>query len=398
MTASRITAVYLAAESTFGVDPDSDGSDYLPIRFDGVADPVDATEIEEIGNASGRNEPAELQVTRSGAKLSLTIPLYGYAAGSGDGDAAPTADVLDLLLANVCGTALQATGGEGVNSGSGASTLVLDASVTGLVVGTLVPVYLGASDTPIRTHWRRIGNAASAPTYSVVPDWSSTPTTSAIMYGVRGYGQANNLQTATVGLAAIVNRGGTLHRLLGGRITSMSFDLTAGKVARMSVGLNFDSYEEGATAASLPAITTYPSPIIQTLAPCYWGSTEVRYKSIKIDMRPKVVEVQSAAGTNGRGGMEVVEIDPMITIDPAWAPSTWNSAFQAGTAAELLVQIGGGYTASGRPNTMAFHARRAQINTAPTIVDDGGYLRNAVSMVALGSGSSGTYRWMLARC
>lgn len=398
MTASRITAVYLAAESTYGVDPDSDGSDYLPIRFDGLADPVDATEIEEIGNASGRNEPAELQVTRSGAKLSLTIPLYGYAAGSGDGDAAPTADVLDLLLANVCGTALQATGGEGVNSGSGASTLVLDASVTGLVVGTLVPVYLGASDTPIRTHWRRIGNAASAPTYSVVPDWSSTPTTSAIMYGVRGYGQANNLQTATVGLAAIVNRGGTLHRLLGGRITSWSFDLTTGKVARMSVGLNFDSYEEGATAASLPAITTYPSPIIQTLAPCYWGSTEVRYKSIKIDMRPKVVEVQSAAGTNGRGGMEVVEIDPMITIDPAWAPSTWNSAFQAGTASELLVQIGGGYTASGRPNTMAFHARRAQINTAPTIVDDGGYLRNAVSMVALGSGSSGTYRWMLARC
>ena len=319
MTASRITAVYLAAESTFGVDPDSDGSDYLPIRFDGVADPVDATEIEEIGNASGRNEPAELQVTRSGAKLSLTIPLFGYAAGSGDGDAAPTADVLDLLLANVCGAALQATGGEGVNSGSGASTLVLDASVTGLVVGTLVPVYLGASDTPVRTHWRRIGNAASAPTYSVVPDWSSTPTTAAIMYGVRGYGQANSLQTATVGLAAIVNRGGTLHRLLGGRITSMSFDLTAGKVARMSVGLSFDSYEEGATAASLPAITTYPSPIIQTLAPCYWGSTEVRYKSIKIDMRPKVVEVQSAAGTNGRGGMEVVEIDPMITIDPAWA-------------------------------------------------------------------------------
>lgn len=398
MTASRITAVYLAAESTYGVDPDSDGSDYLPIRFDGLADPVDATEIEEIGNASGRNEPAELQVTRSGAKLSLTIPLYGYAAGSGDGDAAPTADVLDLLLANVCGTALQATGGEGVNSGSGASTLVLDASVTGLVVGTLVPVYLGASDTPIRTHWRRIGNAASAPTYSVVPDWSSTPTTAAIMYGVRGYGQANNLQTPTTGLAAIVNRGGTLHRLLGGRITSMSFDLTAGKVARMSVGLSFDSYEEGASAASLPAITTYPSAIIQTLAPCYWGSTLVPYKSIKIDMRPKVVEVQSAAGTNGRGGMEVVEIDPMITIDPAWAPSTWNSAFQAGTASELLVQIGGGYTSSGRPNAMCFHARRAQINTAPTIVDDGGYLRNSVSMVALGSGSSGTYRWMLARC
>ena len=184
MTAPRLTAVYLAAEPPFGADPDSDGRDDPPIRFDGVADPVDATEIEEIGNASGRNEPAELQVTRSGAKLSLTIPLYGYAAGSGDGDAAPTADVLDLLLANVCGTALQATGGEGVNSGSGASTLVLDASVTGLVVGTLVPVYLGASDTPIRTHWRRVGNAASAPTYSVVPDWSSTPTTSAIMYAV----------------------------------------------------------------------------------------------------------------------------------------------------------------------------------------------------------------------
>lgn len=398
MTASRITAVYLAAESTYGTDPDADGSDYLPIRFDGVADPVDATEIEEVGNASGRNEPAELVVTRSGARLDLTIPLYGYAAGSGDGDAAPTADVLDLLLANLCGAALQANGGEGVNAGSGASTLVLDASVAGLVVGTLVPVYLGASDLPVRTHWRRIGNAASAPTYSVVPDWLNTPTTNAIMYGVRGYGQANNLQTATTGLAAIVNRGGTLHRLLGGRIVAMSFDLTAGKVAKMSVGIRFDSYEEGATAASLPAITTYPSPIIQTLSQCYWGASLVPYKSVKIDMRPRTVEVQSAAGTNGRGQMEVVEIDPLVTIDPAWAPSTWNAAFQAGTSAELLVQIGGGYTSSGRPNTMCFHGRRAQINAAPTIVDDGGYLRNAVSLAVLGSGSSGTYRWMIARC
>lgn len=398
MTTSRITAVYLAAESTYGVDPDSDGSDYLPIRFDGAADPVDATEIEEVGNASGRNEPAELVITRSGARLDLTIPLFGYATGSGDGDAAPTADVLDLLLANLCGAALQATGGEGVNTGSSSSTVVLDASVTGLVVGTLLPVYLGGSDLPVRTHWRRIGNAASAPTYSVVPDWSSTPTTSAIAYGVRGYGQANNLSTATTGLAAIVNRGGTLHRLLGGRVVAMSFDLTAGKVAKMSVGIRFDSYEEGATAASLPAITTFPSPIIQTLAPCYWGSTSVPVKSIKIDMRPKVVEVQSAAGTNGRGQMEVVEIDPLVTLDPAWAPSTWNAAYQAGTINEILVQIGGGYTSSGRPNTMCFHGRRAQINAAPTIVDDGGYLRNAVSMAVLGSGSSGTYRWMLARC
>lgn len=394
MTASRIRACHLAAESTYGSDPDSDGSDYLPIRCTGKFDPVDGTEIEDVGGATGRNEPPELTVTRSGAKLDLVIPLYGYGTASGDGDAAPTTDVLDLVFNNAFGAAIQSTGGEGVAASSTTSNVILDAAISGLSVGSLLPVYMAS--TPAQTLFRRVGTVSTA-TYPVFPDWAVAPLTAAVAYGARGWGQANQLQTAGASLAAAVNVGGQIHRLLGGRVMSMSAEAVAGKVANLNVSIMFDSYEPNVTMASLPAITTFPAPVVQKLAPFYFNTTNYAVKSTKIDFGIKAAVVEATSGSNGRANIEVVEIDPVITVEPAWAPGTWNSSFAAGTVGEVLAQVGGLF-ASSRPNCFAMHGLRAQVMAPPSNVDDNGYLRESVQIKILGSGADATRRWEWARC
>jgi hypothetical protein len=395
MSSSRVRAIHLAQMGAWQTDPDADGSDYLPLNFDGMPDPVDGTESEEVAAASGRNEPGEIIITRSGGKLDLAIPFRGYAAGSGDGDAAPTADVIDYVFANAFGTAIQATGGEGVGSGSTTSNIVLDAAITDLGSGSLLPVLM--ADTPTRTQWRRVGTIATA-TYPVTPDWPIAPVTAGVAYGVRGYGQANQLQTQTVGLATIANVAGTLHRLIGGRIGKLGLDCIAGKKTVLNASLMYDSYEEGATAASLPNVTSYPSPIIQTLAPFYWNGTLYPIRSLKIDFGLKTVEVPATQGINGRGSFDVVEIDPVVTVELAWAPTTWNTAFQAGTVGELLAHVGGTFGAAGRPNSAAFHALRAQIQVAPPNADQGGVLTQTVTFKVLGSGGNALRRWGMYRC
>ena len=394
MSSSRVRAVYLAAESTYGTDPDSDGSDYVALRVNGEPEPVDGTEVEDVGNASGRNAPNDLVITRSGAKLDLEIPLYGYATSSGDGTAAPTADALDLILANALGAAVQASAGEGVATGSTTSNLVLDATVGTLAIGSLVPIIVTASS---RVSWRRVSVISGAPTYDVVPDWATAPVTADVLQGARSYGQADDLSTMTTGLACVVEVAGTLHRLLGGRVVSLSIEAVAGKVPTVKASLMFDSWEQGVSMASLPAITTHTAPMVQRLAPFLWGSTQYPTKSVKLDFGISAPERAATEGSNARANFETVSIDPVITVEPAWAPSSWNVAFAAGTVAHAFAQFGGVYAGS-RSASAAFSGLRAQVQAPPTAMSDGGYLRNSVQLRVLDSGGAGLYRWMFGRC
>jgi hypothetical protein len=87
----------------------------------------------------------------------------------------------------------------------------------------------------------------------------------------------------------------------------------------------------------------------------------------------------------------------VITVEPAWAPSSWNVAFAAGTVAHAFAQFGGAYGNS-RSASAAFSGLRAQVQAPPTAMSDGGYLRNSVQLRVLDSGGAGLYRWMFARC
>lgn len=395
MSSTRVRGVWIAPHVN-DTDPDPTGAAYVPVRFDGAPDPVDMTEIEELGSATARNEPNELTVLRSGARLDLAMPFGGFANSSGDGVAPPAADATDLILANGLGVAIQETAGEGVAASSLVGNVILDAAIAGLLSGCLLPVFLGPNVSPLRALWRRVGLPTTA-TYPVFPDWPVAPTTDAIAFGVRAFGQDAQLQAAAPPLAALVEVAGTLHRLLNGRVSSLSLDASAGKKVMLNASILFDSYAQGVVAAARPAIGVFPAPMVQSLAPFHWNGALYATKSVKLNFGIKAVEDGATSGVNGRAGWETVEIDPVVTIAPAWAPATWNGAFAAGTIGELLAQFGGAVPGS-RLNSAAFHARRAQIMEAPSNQDDAGKLRQQVQFKVLGAGAAGLRRWGFGRC
>src|SRR5688572_18138255 len=109
--------VYLAAELAWSTDPDADGSDYLPVPIKNRPYPVNGQVLEETNYATGGDAPTESIPTQDASSLDLEIAMGGYATASGDGAAAPTADVIDLILANGLGVSIDSFGGEGVAAG-----------------------------------------------------------------------------------------------------------------------------------------------------------------------------------------------------------------------------------------------------------------------------------------
>src|SRR5262245_6537019 len=113
--ADRTRLVHIAAETTFSTDPDSDGSDYLPLQCVEVGYPDDRLELENREEKNGRNEDSEEEPTADGSGLDLTWRGRGFAAygGSVDGTSPPANDAIDLMLRNALGVPIE-TAGEGV--------------------------------------------------------------------------------------------------------------------------------------------------------------------------------------------------------------------------------------------------------------------------------------------
>lgn len=392
----RDAAVWLQQETTFGQTADATGAAALALKSTGRPWPMDMSSGEDLDIDSGRDDPAEHVITRDGAELDVNVPLFGFATTSGDGDAAPAEDALDWLLESGLGAPVQAHGGEGVGGTSTTANVVLDSSLAGLAVDDIGFVYRGAADTPARVEARRISSISGAPTYGVTPAWAVAPVTAAVFLGSRGYGQNAQLAAAGASIEALVLRNQVLYRLLGGRAKSLALKAQSGQVPRLTGKVGFDSWARGATAASRPAITTFPASMVFRLAPVWFNGTRYPIKSIEIDFGLTVVDQDASEATNGRADMVLTRADPVITITPAHAPSVWNDAFRAETVGEFLCQFGGAYLGS-RANVAAFHALRAQVIEAPVNQSDSGYLRHQVKLRVLGAGADSRRRWTFAR-
>src|SRR5574343_402692 len=248
-----VRSVWLDEESTYSTEVDSSGAGSSWLRCLNKPFPVNDLKREDLDAATGRNDAAESVSTQAGARLDIETPALGYAAASGDGVAVPTADVVDYILANALGQPYTTYSGEGGGAGSVVGNAVLDASVTGLIAGSLAPFLVAASN---RVKWRSIVSAAGAPTYTIQPDLDTALLTADILQGARVYGQANNLTAAGAYLSSIVSVDQRLHLLTGGKTISLSLMAEAGKNAVFKAGLAFDDWAHGVTRASLPAATT----------------------------------------------------------------------------------------------------------------------------------------------
>lgn len=380
MARTKKIALWLAAESGgFGVDPDSDGSDYTPVKVLGqIGFPVDTTGQLETNYQTGRNRATANEVGADGATLDFKVPVQGLSTAAGDGSAPPAVDWLDLILQNAFGASATVSG-EGVANGSTSSNLILDTAT--YAVQDLMPVQ-EAGLYSSRTQWRRAATLNTA-TYTLDRNWTATPTTSAVAYGMRTYQYSDS--GGGDSLLAYVVQDDTPYVLQGGRVSSLKLALPAGKMAELSVSMMFDSITQ-ASRASISTIDTFAgTPIKGMLSPLVWGGTEYATKSINIDFGLTTSTTESTAGTNGRSNIEVISTMPTITIEPAYAHSTWQADFRAGTTRTLGIQLGAGVLASSVLNTCFFWAEAAQAQSAAA-ADDGGRVRHAVTLKVVDEG------------
>lgn len=385
--------LYVAAESTYGADPDSDGSDYVAAQIKGQPYYSDDSVLEDSDYATGRNVDTIAHVVQQGGSIPIEMELTGLSAFADDGTAPPTADALDLILSSVFGASASLSG-EGIASGANDTTNVL-ADTNYLAVEDLVLINLesGYSEfRPIAT----IAAAGPPAQYTLSPALSGTPDATKDVMGCRYWVPSD---TAGSSLSAYLRVDGTGWRLSGCRPTSLKIMMEAGKKAMLSTQLKADSITRE-SKGSLPALTKFSNPpIVGRLGSLHFGSTQYAVKSCEIDFQVKAVDVGSIAGAQGRGTIFVVSKRPKITITPAFA-TAWEDDFAAGTERSVLVQFGTGARSSGRVSTVGFFAQSAQIRKH-SIQDDGGYLRKSIEMQVTDGGiRTGTtaYRhWTLAR-
>lgn len=392
----RVVATWLGQTPVFGVSADVTGATLLALKNVGKPWPIDGAEGEDVEVDTGRDDPPEHVIVRDASELDIDVPLFGYAASSGDGAAAPALDALDYLLESGLGAPIQEHGGEGMNAGSAAGNMVADAVIAGLAPDDLACVYLGPAVLPTRSQVRRVVAIGGAPTYTIAPNWGTAPTTDAVIMGGRGYGQGARLQAAGDSVETIVDRNGVLFRQLGGRLGTLNLKALAGKQPRLTGKIRFDSWTRGVTAAARPAITVFPASMIFKLAPVWFNGTQHPVKSVEVDFGLSLVDSDASEAANGRADMVMVKADPIVTITPLYAPATWNDAFRAETVGELLLQFGGSFLGA-RANMAAFHALRAQVIEKPTPQSDGGNLRHQVKFRILGAGANGRRRWSFVR-
>lgn len=384
-------SVYVAAESTFGSDPDTDGSDYLPLQVQGAPYASDDTVMEDSDYATGRNRHTAMVPVVGGASTSLETVLTGLNAFADDGSAPPAADALDLIFNAAFGSG-STFSGEGLAGGGSTTSVIADADILAVEDLALINLVNG------RSGWASVTAESAGPvTYTVAPALAAAPDGAGAIMGSRYWTPTDG---GGASLSLIMGIDGTRRRIGGARPSSLKIAQTAGQRAMVSLGIRGDSLTRETSHTSLPAISKFTNPAIKgALSRFVWGSTEYAVKSVELDFGLQAVDVSSIAGANGRGDIFVVSARPTITIMPLFA-NGWEDDFQAGTERSVLIQFGSGARVNGRVSSVGFFAQAAQV-TAQSDQDDGGVYRKSITLrvqdAGIRTGTTAYRHWTLAR-
>ena len=377
-TRTRKNAFYLKAESSYGAEAGStDGSDFTAVKCLSLDLISDNTAMLETSLATGRNRKTASEIGADGAQVSLTVPLQGLVSAAGDGVNASSVadDWLDLVLSNVF--TKSTTQGEGIDATATASSLVTDADT--YTNQDMVAVQ-GASFDGGQVNWRRVGGTASP--YTMDRNLDATPDGSEVSYGAKMYRPG----TPGASLSACYDLDGTIYLLLGGRVSSMSVEMSAGELAVVSVTIDFDSKaDDSSTKTALPTIGTFAgTPIKGLLGAFSWGGTEYATKSVSLDFGITAQPDATVTTSNGRSDIDIISTYPTMSIEPAYA-QTFVDDMTAGTARALAVQFGSGVVSGGVLNGCALFMESARL-TASNPSDDGGRLRSSLSFECVDGG------------
>lgn len=372
--------LYVAAESAYGSNPDSDGSDYKWVAGAlELGDIQNQLQLIETNYVSDANVPSHAPVVGAdGWQFDCKVPLIGLSADVGDGQSHPSDDWLDVFLLHLFGTQAQLAG-EGVGAGSTTTDLVLDTDSHN--EGDLVAVWDSAmSLSPNRVQWAYLDVDDADGTYTPAPSFAEAPTTTGVAYGSNCY-RVNPEYTGS--LSFYYDYDGNIYQLAGGRATAASISLdAAGGIWTMNMTFQGDNMTVGDSPGSLssPGGSSFQitnTPVKGTGSPIYFNNAALSsVSSVSIDLGIQAGHIASTAGAQGRGAANLFTMIPQVTVTPLYADSNVNLQRNA-TEGELLIQMGKGTGGGSTLDTLCFYIRNAYCMEA-SIQDDNGKLRNSL--------------------
>lgn len=409
-------SAYIRVETTYGTDPDNDGSDYVWVPAFSIGEIPSGVEQLETNYMTNRGLPTAPIAGPDGGQVEMVVPVIGLPTEAGDGVSAGAGadDWYDDFWENHVDDTPTEREGEAVLSAN-TTDITYDAAATNLAAQDLIAVYDAAAAPAAlgRAQWTQIQSGAGAGPWVVEPDFAVAPTSSAVAYAARQYiwtpgFSGTGLPTGGSSRSLFIRDdhnqiGGYV--CTGGRIISRSIVAEAGQRWEDRVTWGFDAIvEDSSDKASIDSAGVGPSvtPLICTLSPVWFGGTQYATRRVEINFNIEAQPIAATSGTNGRSGWDILACNPTVTIEPL-ATDAIRDLKRDITQGQLLIQLGAGVFnqgGSGVLNTCCFFAHRAVVMEAER-TDDGGRARQTVTFKCIDagafSGSTMNRFWMFAR-
>jgi hypothetical protein len=379
------TAVYIAAESTFAVDPSADGSGYTAVATNGPVAPwTRALAVLDPDRATGRARRQARRAGPDGASITLRMPYRGFAAAAGVGSSPSTTDAVDMIFNSAFGSGTNVAGIAG--NASTTTTLFVQAGAgNSLDPGDQIAHYTSGTFSD-RVQWRTIDAEASAGQYQHRAVTGPVGASS-ISYGYRRWSPASvPYAGAGASLAVhVVMTNGDQWTLLGGRPSQIAATANAGEETHIEATIMFDRVVN-ADKASLPTVTAFtPAAIVATQSTIVVGGTSYETNRVRITWQLGTADQRSVTGDNARSNILPRTADVDIEIAPPLA-AAWENDFTGQTARRVEITIGSAAVAGGAANSCHFIAEHAQ-PSAWSIEDDNNQPRNVVPLTVVDRGT-----------
>jgi hypothetical protein len=369
---TKLKDLWVLAESTFSVDPDSDGSDYLHMLAEGVEATFTHAPIERDVARPGLLQSIASVPGQKGGTISFKTPIHGLATAG----AATVAAVMDPWLQTLfeaCGyTVAENTGTAVIGSPTGTTTttVVEVDSAAAITAGAMVMI-----DGQVRLV--TAVNTTGTDTITVTPALSSAPAGATVVYACGGAVLVSGSAYEPTTCAFVFKHDGTEVTALGcaGTVKIDSFD--AATRPMLSWEFQVNTFDTTSNKSSVPtAAATARTNLLAkrstgatTGSALFYGSTATALATSRTMFDPGLTlsPKPSVNGIEGRIGWAITDEAAKFEVTPYNAQSTYWTAYAAGTIATTVVQLG---NAGGAAFGIA--AQSTQIESLPTEQDVGG--------------------------
>lgn len=384
---TKLGALWVAPESTFSTDPDTDGSDYRMVPAEGVTVTLTKPPIEREVMRPGLGQSISSTPGQKGGMVSFSVPLHGLATAGASGVAAVIDPWLDALL-DACGYSVIVGTGTAV-TGSGSTTTVVDVtSAAGITAGTLVMI-----NGQIRLV-TAVDTGSTPDNITVTPALSGAPAAADVVYASVGAAVTSSGSYEPAATAAFVWKHDQDEVTLLGCAGTLKVDpYDAGTRPMLTFEFQVNSWANTSNKSSVPSSVTYRSPLLakrsagDTTGSCLlWGSTATPLASSKTGFDPALTlsPKPSVEGIEGRIGWAITNEAAMFDVTPYSAQSTYYTDYEAGTNRTAVLQLG---NAGGAAFGIA--AQQTQIMDLPAEADVGGIRGSSLKLRARTPSTSG---------